>query len=182
MKKWIKILLFSILGILLIISVFVGYFYYKFENAYDTTNKPYKNYIGYIDQEKALLNDVFSLCDDGNIYHTYSGAGLNAYANTKSQFRKNLAKYYLGDTFNDSGYLNFRFLVNCEGNPGWFEIIQMNLDLEEKELNTKMVDSLLNFTAMPQNWNALEFQEDSSNYYMYVSYRIENGKVVEIIP
>ena len=96
--------------------------------------------------------------------------------------RINLANNYSGDSFTESGYLNFRFLVNCDGNPGWFEIIQMNLDLEEKELNTEMVDSLLTFTAMPENWNTLEFREDSGNYYMYISYRIENGKVVEIIP
>lgn len=182
MKKWVKILLFSLLGILLILGVFAGYFYYKFENAYDTTDKPYKNYIGYIDQEKALLNDVYSLCDDGGIYHTYSSAGLDAYANTKRQFRINLAESYQGDTFNDSGYINFRFLVNCEGNPGWFEIIQMNLDLEETELDSKMVDTLFSFTALSKNWKPLEFKEEPGNYYMYLSYRIENGKVVEIIP
>jgi len=181
-KKWVKIVLFSVLGIILVLSVFVGYFYYKFENAYDTNDKPYKNYIGYIAQEKALLNDVYTLCEDGDIYHTYNGAGLEGYNGTKRQFRINLTENYTGNTFNDSGYLNFRFLVNCDGNPGWFEIIQMNLNLEEKELNPKMVDSLFSFSALPKNWAQLEFQEEPGNYYMYVSYRIENGKVVEIIP
>ncbi|WP_405385079.1 hypothetical protein [Maribacter sp. LLG6340-A2] len=182
MKKRVKIVLFSVLGIVLILGVFAGYFYFKFKNAYDTTDKPYKNYIGYINQEKALLNDAYTLCDEGAIYHTYNGAGLNAYNGTKRQFRRNLAEDYKGDFFSDSGYLNFRFLVNCDGNPGWFEIIQMNLDLEETELDPKMVDSLFSFTALSKNWKPLEFKQEPGNYYMYVSYRIENGKVVEILP
>tara|TARA_R110001583_G_scaffold57677_2_gene172523 strand:+ start:23714 stop:24262 length:549 start_codon:yes stop_codon:yes gene_type:complete len=181
-KKWVKILLYSLLGIVLIIGSAAGYFYFKFKRDYNSTDKPYKNYIGYIGQEKALLNDVYTLCDGGNIYHTYSSASLKAYAGTKKQFRTALTENYSGDKFNDSGYLNFRFLVNCDGNAGWFEIIQMNLDLEETKLNPQMVDSLFTFTAMPQNWKELDFHEKSSNYYMYVSYRIENGKVVEIVP
>lgn len=177
-----KILLYSLLAISLIIGAIIGYFYSKFEKDFDTTNKPYKNYIGYIDQEKALLNDTYELCDEGNIYHTYSSASLKAYSGTKKQFRTSLSQAYSGDSFTDSGYLNFRFLVNCDGNPGWFEIIQMNLDLEESELNPQMVDSLFTFTVDPKHWNGLEFKEGPSNYYMYISYRIENGKVVEVIP
>ncbi|WP_036151298.1 hypothetical protein [Maribacter forsetii] len=182
MKKWVKVVLYSLLGIVLIIGAAAGYFYLKFKKDFDTTDQPYKNYIGYIDPEKALLNNTYSLCNNGKIYRTYNGAGLDAYKNTKRQFRINLANKYSGDSFTESGYINFRFLVNCDGNPGWFEIVQMNLDLEEKELNSEMVDSLLTFTAMPENWNTLEFREDPGNYYMYISYRIENGKVVEIIP
>ncbi len=182
MKKWVKVVLFSLLGIGLIIGGITGYFYLKFEKDFDTTDKPYKNYIGYIDQDNALLNNTYELCDKGNLYHTYSSASLKAYAGTKKQFRAALAQAYSGDSFTDSGYLNFRFLVNCDGNPGWFEIIQMNLDLEEHPLPSQMVDSLFTFTAEPKNWNPLEFRKGPSNYYMYVSYRIENGKVVEIIP
>ena len=182
MKKWVKIVLFSLLGLALIVGVVIGYFYLKFEQDFDTTDKPYKNYIGYIDQDKALLNKSYELCGDGDIYHTYSSASLKAYAGTKKQFRASLAQAYSGSSFTDSGYLNFRFLVNCDGNPGWFETIQMNLDLEEHPLNPQIVDSLFTFTAAAKNWNPLEFRNGPSNYYMYVSYRIENGKVVEIIP
>lgn len=182
MKKWVKIVLFSFLGLALVAGTVIAYFYLKFEDNFDTTGKPYKNYIGYINQDKALLNDTYELCDDGAIYHTYSSAGLKAYSGTKKQFKSALAQTYTGTDFTDSGYLNFRFLVNCEGNAGWFEIIQMNLVLEESPLHPKMVDSLFQFTADSRNWNALEFNKGPGNYYMYVSYRIENGKVVEIIP
>jgi len=172
-----------ILGIaLLSFAGFLGYSYYNYTEAFNTENKPYKNYIGYIDQEKALLNTQHKLCDEGRIYNTYSSAGLNAYKGSKKRFRDHIEASFNKNTFTDSGYLNFRFFVNCEGNAGWFEIIQMNLDLEETTLNKTMVDSLFKITSNPENWKIIEYYEAPRNYYMYVSYRIENGKVTEIIP
>lgn len=182
-KKWVKITLLTVFGLLLVFGGFVGYFYFKFKRDTDTTDKPYKHYIGYIDQEKALLNDRYELCYDGNLYHTYNGAGLKAYFETKKRFRNSLEKSYNAtENYMSSGYLNFRFLVNCEGNPGWFKVIQMNLDLVESKLDKNMVDELLKFTSDPVHWNSIEYKGNAVNYYMYVSYRLENGKVTEIIP
>jgi hypothetical protein len=177
----------KIIGAILIIAVlaisgFLGYSYYKHGEAYDTENKPYKNYIGYIDQQKALLNTQYELCDNGRLYNTYSSAGLKAYKGSKKRFRDRVLGSFNDNTYTDSGYLNFRFLVNCEGNAGWFEIIQMNLDLEETTLDSIMVDSLFNITSDADNWEVVEYYEAPRNYYMYVSYRIENGKITEIIP
>lgn len=172
-----------ILGIaFLTFAGFLGYSYYSYTEVFDTENKPYKKYIGYINKEKALLNNTYKLCDDGGIYNTYSGAGLKAYKGSKKRFRNHINATFNDNSFTDSGYLNFRFLVNCEGNAGWFEIIQMNLDLKETSLNKVMVDSLFKITSNPENWEIIEYNEAPRNYYMYVSYRIENGKVTEIIP
>lgn len=173
----------SIIGILLLaFAGFVGYSYYTYTEAFDTENKPYKTYIGYIDQQKALLNTQYELCDEGRIYNTYSSAGLKAYKGSKKRFRDHIFASFNDNTFTESGYLNFRFLVNCEGNAGWFEVIQMNLDLEETTLNDELVDSLFKLTSNPQNWEIIDYYEAPRNYYMYVSYRIENGKITEIIP
>lgn len=166
----------------IIFGAVILYWYVKIQKDFDTTDQPYKNYIGYIDQENALLNDAHKLCDQGNLYYTYNGAGLKAYSNNKKKFRERLAQQYKPENFSDSGYLNYRFLVNCDGNPGWFEIIQMDLNLKEKQLDPNMVKALLTFTSNPENWNSLEIEDTAINYYMYVSYRIENGKVTEVIP
>lgn len=168
--------------LLLIVGILFGIAQFKISKAYDVENKPYKNYIGYIDQENALLNNEYQLCNNGELYHTYNGAGLKAYAGTKKKFRDKITAKFNSNKYTDSGYLNFRFLVNCEGKAGWFEIIQMNLDLEEYPLNENMVTQLLELTAEPNNWNIISYKNLARNYYMYVSYRIENGKITEIIP
>jgi len=175
----------GIIFIILITSliVYIIYTQNKITNAFDTENRPYKHYIGYIDQDKALLNDKYELCNKGRLVHTYSSASLDAYAGSKKHFRDAVNTTFNNKTnYTDSGYLNFRFLVNCEGNAGWFEIIEMNLDLKETPLNKNMVDDLFKFTSNSKHWDIVSYNEKPYNYYMYISYRIENGKVTEIIP
>ena len=181
-KKILKIVLIVFAAILVLIGCLLLFGYLYVKQAHNTENKPYKHYVGYIDQSKALLNDKYKLCNEGSIYHTYSSASLKAYKGSKKQFRDAVNTQFNTNNYTESGYLNYRFLVNCEGNAGWFEIIEMDLDLKEKSLNPKMVDELLTFTSKPANWNVISYDNKPQNYYMYVSYRIENGKVTEIIP
>ena len=172
------------MAIVLSFAGLIGFGYYYYNQAHDTENKPYKKYIGYIDQEKALLNHKYELCGDAYIQRTYNGAALEGYFINKKHFRDQLNKQFSASQYQDSGYLNFRFLVNCEGNAGWFEVVEMNLDLEEQKLNSELVDELLEFTSNSEHWNILRYPKDNTpyNYYMYISYRIENGKVTEILP
>lgn len=173
-----------VLTILLVaVAVFIVYTKNQVVEAYNTENKPYKHYVGYIDQSKALLNDKHELCNKGALMHTYSSASLKAYAGSKKRFRNALNNTFNAKTnYTDSGYLNFRFLVNCEGNAGWFEIVEMDLDLKETPLNKDMVNDLFEFTSNSEHWDVVSYNEKARNYYMYISYRIENGKVTEIIP
>ncbi|WP_272150830.1 hypothetical protein [Tenacibaculum aiptasiae] len=182
-KKIVKVILIGLATIVIAIAGIALYGYFYIKKAYDTENKPFKHYVGYIDTDKALLNDTYKLCKDVGIMHTYSSASLSAYNGSKKQFRDSLnATFNANSTYTDSGYLNFRFLVNCEGNAGWFEIIEMDLDLNESPLNSKMVDELFKFTSNSSHWNVISYEDEPHNYYMYISYRIENGKVTEIIP
>ena len=59
----------------------------------------------------------------------------------------------------------------------------MDLNLEKTNLNDDMVNQLLNLTSK-QEWRYFRSGEEMQpiNYYMYVSYRIENGEITEIIP
>lgn len=181
-KKVFKVILIGLATILIAIGGVATYGYFYIKKSYNTENKPYKNYVGYIDQSKALLNKKYKLCNKGSLYHTYSSAGLKAYKGSKKKFRDAVNKEFNMNSYTDFGYLNFRFLVNCEGNSGWFEIIEMDLNLKEKPLNPKLVDELLKFTSNQERWNVISHNNEPQNYYMYVSYRIENGKVTEIIP
>jgi hypothetical protein len=182
MKKWVKILLWILVTVILATVCFFGYSYYNYVGKFPEDKKKYPHYIGYITQEKALLNDINKLCDKERIYFTYNGAAFRAFEVNKKYFRETILAEYQNKGYTDSGYLNFRFLVNCEGKPGWFEIIQMNLDLEVTELNSEMVNQLLKLTSKPKHWANLNYEGKPIDYYMYISYRIENGNIVEILP
>lgn len=180
-RKKFKIGLYFILSLLLILISFVGFKYYQNYGKYPSDKEKYPHYIGYINTDTALLNKVYKLCDDG-IYKTHHGAPKDAFKISKKHFRTSILSEYKNNNYSDSGYLNFRFLVNCEGHPGWFEITEMNLDLEEIDLNDDMVNKLLNLTSNTKHWNIFYIDNVPKNYYMYISYRIENGKITEILP
>lgn len=101
---------------------------------------------------------------------------------SKKHFRKTILSEYKNENYTDSGYLNFRFLINCEGNAGRFEIIEMNLDLEEIHLNDALVNQFLKLTSNPKHKKIFTYKDTPRDYYMYISYRIEHGEIIEILP
>lgn len=177
-----KIITFIVLGlcILALLVVFGGWLY--FSNKYPVNEDAYPNYVGYINQETAALNDVYKLCDAESIYHVHHGASEKGYAGNKKQFREAILASYKNENYTDSGYLNFRFLVSCEGNPGWFETIQVDSDFNTTHFSNGLVSQLLTLTAQPENWNIISFDNNPVDYYMYVSYKLQNGEIIEILP
>lgn len=183
--NWKKIIKITAIAVITLVVVFIGfssYIYYEYYGKHQVDEEKYPQYIGYIDPNTALLNDTYSLCGDGTIYKTHHGAPFDAYKNNKRTFKENVLKNYKNQGYTDSGYVNFRFLVNCEGNPGWFEIIEINKDFEEVSHTKEMVDQLLKITSDPSHWAIYIYDDKPRNYYHYISYKIENGEITEILP
>lgn len=175
MKKQKKILPF-------ILYFFIFPLLFSCNNSKKINEPKYQHYVGYINQEKAIINSGF-LCNKENIEYTHHGAAPIAYKGSKKNFKNTILSKYNHKLYKDSGYISFRFLVNCNGDAGWFEVAEMNLDLEEVNLDDKMVDELLNLTSEKENWNKLGYsKEQKFDYYMYIIYRIENGNITEILP
>lgn len=181
-RKILKTVLYFIGALLLFGVISFATLYYFAYGKFEVDTQKFPHYVGYINKEKALLNDVYELCDKGALYKVHHGAPEDAFEGSKKQFRNYIITHYENKSYNDSGYLNFRFLVNCEGNAGWFEIIEMNLQLEETKLNQNMVQQLFKLTSNPENWAVFTYDGQPRNYYMYISYRIENGEILEILP
>jgi len=177
-----KIITFIVLGIciLALLTVFSGWLY--FSNKYPVDEDAYPNYVGYINQETASLNDIYELCDSEAIYHVHHGASEKGYAGNKKQFRDVILKNYKNENYTDSGYLNFRFLVSCEGHAGWFEIIQVDSNYNSTNFSQGLVSQLQALTAKSENWNIINFDDNPVDYYMYVSYKLKDGEITEILP
>lgn len=169
------------LSVLVICIALFAFSYYTYFGKFPEDKEKYPHFIGYVDKEEALHNDVYSLCE-GNIYKIHHGAPKDAYEGGKNTYKKYVLDHYKNEGFIDSGYLNFRFYVTCEGNPGWFEVLEIDMNYEETSLDPKLVTQLLNITSQPDNWAIYKVGENPVNYYHYVSYRIENGEITEILP
>lgn len=180
-KKLLKFVAWFFAALLLIIVSF--YIYFKYLTKYE--HVPIKNKIShsadYIDPSKALLNDNFNVCDEDNIYQYYNPERAT-YSKGKYGIRKHIMSNYKNKNYSDSGYLNFRFVINCKGETGRYVIHENNLNLEPTTFNEDLKNQLFKLTSELKKWNPNFSHQKFRDSYMYISYRIENGKITEILP
>ena len=141
----------------------------------------HKGHIGYLSPDNPDASPSFERCSEKLPIGFYHSAAPHIYNGGKYQFRKFIESNFPKKNYSDNGLLNFRFLIDCNGNIGDIETNQLNFDFEPIELNQDLVDELYQLSFRAENWNSLSIDEPR-DIYMYLIYRIENGKVVEIIP
>ena len=62
--------------------------------------------------------------------------------------------------------------------PNRFRVQQFNADYKEFSFDKSFVNEILEFTKNLNGWQNLEKRD----YYQYLTFKIENGKVTEILP
>jgi hypothetical protein len=73
-------------------------------------------------------------------------------------------------------------VINCEGEAGRYIIHENHLDLNPTKLEPQMVEHLFELTSQLKKWNPNIIKGEPKDSYMFITYRIENGKIVEILP
>lgn len=120
-------------------------------------------------------NDSFS-------YQYYHGAKQFGYQGEKIAIVEKLKKENIYSEKKINGYVTIRFLVNCEGKTGWFRLKHMNTDLKDAALDEELENKLLKFTKSLNGWVPKEVEGLKVDYYQYLTYKIEDGKVSEVLP
>ena len=136
--------------------------------------------IGYIPVPKKLDLDSIRMDMYNGLYGYFSSAAPKIYNGSKYQFRKNITESFNSSKYSDNGYLTLRFYINSQSKVFLNETIEMDLDLNTTELNDSMVQELEELSFREENWKP--YGHENHNYYMHLTYRIENGKITEIIP
>lgn len=150
-------------------------------NYQNTFNRKHEGHIGFLDSKNPDISEGFKRCSDKLPAGFYHSSAPYIYKGGKPSFRKFVQTNFSENSFTDNGYLNFRFLINCNGEIGDVETNQLDTNLEQTELNVGLVDKLSKLTLTEDNWNSLETRE-VRDFYMYVIFKIENGQIVEILP
>lgn len=180
-KKWLRILGLVILGILLLAGGFVLYSWYTLHHRYFPETNRFTQAANYIDPEKAIDLGEFTVCDEDQIYDYYNSDGAD-YQAGKNGLRTQILSQYQAAHFKDSGYLNIRFVVNCQGEPGRYVMETYDLDLNASPMDEELKAHLFNLTRDLKDWNPIQINDTAQDAYVYISYRLENGKIVAILP
>ncbi|RMB58581.1 hypothetical protein EAX61_09785 [Dokdonia sinensis] len=180
-KKVIKIVGWFALSSLVITLSVIGYIYYFTKYKFIPSENVFTESVAYIDRATALGDPNFRACDEEHIYDYYNPQRAT-YSKGKNGLRDFIMSHYENRAYTDSGYLNIRFVVNCNGEAGRYVIHENNLNLEPIVFSEDLVNQLYDITTQLKRWNPNVIREEKRDSYMYISYRIENGEITEILP
>lgn len=180
-KKVLRVSGFILLGVISLLGVLVAFFYYQYQGKYQVDSEKYGHNVGYIDPSNTIqLNKDFELCGKGRLIGYYHSAAPKIYRGTKLEFREFILSNFENNGFSDSGILNLRFHINCDGQVGNMEVNELDNDFEKSSLTEELVDQLIELISQSKNWET--FADEDYNYYMYLNFKIEDGNVTEIVP
>lgn len=143
--------------------------------------------VGDIDFDKLVDNVAFSKCNENYSFQYYNIFNGFQYKGEKYEILKlwretNNLKKNNSDSQIKDGYITIRFLINCNGKAGLFRIQQMDKDYNETSFNITLVNMLMNFVKNLDGWMVGEHNGVKVDYYQYLTFKIENGIVTEILP
>jgi hypothetical protein len=81
-----------------------------------------------------------------------------------------------------NGYITIRFIVNCWGYSGEFEIYQIDDMYRSVEFEKEYISQLLTFVKSLNLWHIAKFGKKSVDYYTYLTFKVEYGIITEVVP
>ncbi len=180
-NKILRFGLYVLFGIVLLGVSGFGLLYYQVKGKFEIDTEKYPHHIGYLSPENKDFSEDFQRCSDKLPIGFYHSTAPHIYKNGKPTFRRHILTNYKSTGFTDTGFLNLRFLIDCEGDLGDLEVNELTSDMELTDLSDGMVDQLVTLTMQPTNWTSLK-KKEPRDVYMYIIFKLENGKVVEILP
>ena len=143
----------------------------------------YPLHVGDIYFDSKMDDPSFKLCDEDRVFQYYNfGQGLQ-YKGEKPKINEHFGIGLKAESQkNESGFLTIRFIVNCQGKTGRYRVQGMDNDYKEKTFNDDLTSQLLNLTKQLDGWIVGEFKGKAYDYYQYLTFKIEEGKLIEIMP
>jgi hypothetical protein len=139
--------------------------------------------VGDIYFDSRLDDPAFKPCNEDRVLQYYNfGKGL-LYKGEKIKINEHFQDgLKTQEQQDESGFLTIRFIVTCEGKTGRFRVQGMNNDYTEKAFNENLTNQLLRLTKQLDGWIVGEYEGKAYDYYQYLTFKIEQGELIEIMP
>lgn len=153
------------------------------ESSTFSNKKEYTNQVGDIVFDAKIDNPDFTICDANRIPQYYMAGKGPRYTGEKIDLINHFITNYDSSSGNtENGYITIRFIINCMGRSGRYRVSQMDEFWKEKVFNTKIVDQLVALTTQVNSWEIFKQNDKAFDYYQYLTFKIENGNISEILP
>lgn len=145
--------------------------------------KNYLRQVGDIPFDPQVDDPAFRVCNENTARQYYNfGKGL-MYRGEKAELKRFFQKNFRTQKGKkESGYITIRFIVNCEGKTGRFRVMEIDRDFQVKHFSKGLVSKLSGLVAQLDGWIIGEQDGKAFDYYQYLTFKIEDGAITEILP
>jgi hypothetical protein len=146
------------------------------------SSNQYPNNVGDIEADPKLDDPSFTVCRDNRIpqYYSIESGFEGEKPAIVAFFQKNFVKNKKHRE--DDGYITIRFVVNCMGQTGRFRMQEMSPDLTPKQFSPALSEQLLQLVKALQGWKPGQRNGVAIDYYQYLTFKIKDGEIIEILP
>jgi hypothetical protein len=145
----------------------------------------YKN-VGDIPYDPSTDDINFEICNESNInqyYVRYSSDSPPSYEGEKKGLENVVfQKYNYPISNTQSGYVTIRFIVNCKGQSGRFRVEQMDFNYNSYKFNQNIINQLVEIVKKLDGWIPRKRENINLDFYQYLTFKIENGQIIKILP
>lgn len=133
--------------------------------------------------DPALDDATFKICTtEGQIIQYFNDGKSIQYKGGKPAIDSIFFSTYQFLNVNESGVIRIRFIVNCSGKTGRFRLLSADLNYQPYRFSPEITTQLLRITKAMPGWQPKIWQDRPVDYYQYLIFKIEKGKLTHILP
>jgi len=141
-----------------------------------------KHNVGDIAYDSRIDDSSFVVCNENRIFQYYS-VGSN-YEGERKAIREKIFTELKNKHLEldiKTGYITFRFVVNCKGQAGRFRFKQVGSDFSKITFKASEIEKLKSAISKLNNWNAGILSNGTPvDSYCQINFKIENGNIKDI--
>jgi hypothetical protein len=149
---------------------------------------PFYGWGQYYDAENRAMVDkslfTNSKCDRQYYNYFYSVDGK--YPQSSETIRKNVRAFLANQKVDikGSGYINFNFGIGCDGKLSRnFNVTQTDEKYGLANFDPSIIETLYAFLKTMDKWKiCIDQNKKPTNYIAFLSFKIKDGKIINIIP
>ena len=142
----------------------------------------YLRHVGDIPFDSKLDNPEFEPCHEDLSFVHYNFNNPDLYEGEKPAIIKAFKTINLVESPKNTGYITIRFMVNCKGQTGRFRVEQLDMNYKPKKFDNEIMDSILSTTKSLDGWLPATYDNKEFDYYKYLTFKIVDNKIIDILP
>ena len=155
----------------------------KSDKNEDIPNEEYKRWVGDISFDASQDSKSFNLCnDESKTYQYFNDSNGLQYEGERLAIYNTFRSEYSSHKKGENGLVRIRFIVNCNGEAGRFRLLGMDNDYKPKKYDSSITTELLRITKSLDKWKPKKVNGEKIDYYQYLVFKLEEGKIIEILP